>query len=379
MRRVLSINGPPKMLTRLKGINKVRKRLADGSFTLHYYLGRGKGAVKLDGKPGSPEFMASYNAALTQIKIAPTGNLKGLLRAYEVSAEYKRLAVRTQLDYSQKITRIVDKFGTFPLKALADKRTRGLFLVWRDELARSSPRQADYVLMVLSIALTWAGPEGRGMIDANPLAKYKKLYSGSRAESVWSDDDESRLMAVASQPLQMALQLALWTGQRQGDLLRLPWSAYDGQRIRLKQSKGGKRVDIPVAGPLKAMLDAVPRVSTIILTNQDSVPWTADGFRSSWHKACKRAAITGLTFHDLRGTAVTRLAVAGCNDIEISSITGHSIGDVKSILEKHYLKHDPRIATAAIEKLERYRSEQKTANRLQTAATVSVTKTEKDQ
>jgi hypothetical protein len=30
--------------------------------------------------------------------------------------------------------------------------------------------------------------------------------------------------------------LALWTGQRQGDLLRLPWSAYDGARIRLQQS-----------------------------------------------------------------------------------------------------------------------------------------------
>jgi hypothetical protein len=34
--------------------------------------------------------------------------------------------------------------------------------------------------------------------------------------------------------------IALWTGQRQGDL-RLPWSAYAGDQIRLRQSKTGTR------------------------------------------------------------------------------------------------------------------------------------------
>jgi integrase len=39
--------------------------------------------------------------------------------------------------------------------------------------------------------------------------------------------------------MDLPLLLALWTGQRQGDLLRLPWSAYDGEHIRLRQSKTG--------------------------------------------------------------------------------------------------------------------------------------------
>jgi hypothetical protein len=38
--------------------------------------------------------------------------------------------------------------------------------------------------------------------------------------------------------------LALETGQRQGDLLALPWSAYDGQWVRLRQAKTGRRVNI---------------------------------------------------------------------------------------------------------------------------------------
>jgi integrase len=63
--------------------------------------------------------------------------------------------------------------------------------------------------------------------------------------------------AVAPERLWQALVLAIETGQRQGDLIRLPWSAYDGQWIRLRQSKGGQRVQVPVTQDLKAILDAI--------------------------------------------------------------------------------------------------------------------------
>jgi integrase len=146
--------------------------------------------------------------------------------------------------------------------------------------------------------------------------------------------------------------LALWTGQRQGDLLRLPWSAYDGKHIRLRQSKGGTRVVIKVGLPLKAMLDATAKRSTIILTNNDGKPWSPDGFRASWGKACKVAGIVGVTFHDLRGTAVTRLALAGCTEAEIATITGHSLRSVRAIIDTHYLARDPALGESAITKLE---------------------------
>ena len=35
----------------------------------------------------------------------------------------------------------------------------------------------------------------------------------------------------------MGARVALETGQRQGDLLVLTWSAYDGEWIRLRQSR----------------------------------------------------------------------------------------------------------------------------------------------
>ena len=52
------------MRVRLKGINSKRKQLADGSLKTYYYAW--KGGPPLRGKPGSPEFVASYNAAISQ-------------------------------------------------------------------------------------------------------------------------------------------------------------------------------------------------------------------------------------------------------------------------------------------------------------------------
>jgi integrase len=153
----------------------------------------------------------------------------------------------------------------------------------------------------------------------------------------------------------LPLLLALWTGQRQGDLLRLPWSAYDGTHIRLRQSKTGVRVSIAVGSPLKAALDNAAKVKRgpIILTSTDRKPWTSDGFRASWRKACQKAGIVGITFNDLRGTAVTRLALAGCTEAEIATITGHSLRGVRSILDANYLHRDPALGETAIRKLEK--------------------------
>jgi integrase len=47
--------------------------------------------------------------------------------------------------------------------------------------------------------------------------------------------------------------------------------------------------------------------------------------------------IRNKTFHDLRGTAITGLKVAGCTDVEIAAITGHSERTVGQLLKAHYL------------------------------------------
>ncbi|GLU28404.1 hypothetical protein Brsp01_36370 [Brucella sp. NBRC 12950] len=48
----------------------------------------------------------------------------------------------------------------------------------------------------------------------------------------------------------------------------------------------------------------------------------------------------------------TRLALAGCTEAEIATITGHSLRDVRSIFNAHYLNRDPKLGESVIRKLE---------------------------
>ena len=339
------------MKINLVGVKTVTKRLADGTKRRYYYAWRG--GPRLEGEPGSPEFIASLQRA-HESRVAPsTDTLQSVLDRFLDSEAFLALAQRTREDY-RKIVRVIDaEFWDFPLPGLLERRAKGIFLDWRDRRAKRSRRQADYGWSVLARILSWA--HDRGLVAANPCTRGGRLYRGTRAEHVWAEADEEAFIRVASEPLRLALMLALWTGQRQGDLLRLPWSAYDGKTIRLAQGKTGRRVVIPVGAPLKAMLDATPKRGPLIIVNTRGIPWSSNGFHSSWRKACVAAAVNGVTFHDLRGTAVLRLFLAGCTEAEVATITGHSLGEVRAILDAHYFSRDEALGRSAITKLERAR------------------------
>ena len=105
------------MRVRLKGINSKRKRLADGSLKTYYYAW--KGGPPLRGEPGSPEFVALYNAAVAQKVTPPTGALLALLFRFQESAEFQfGISPRTRRDYIKQLKRIERDFGDFPIKAL---------------------------------------------------------------------------------------------------------------------------------------------------------------------------------------------------------------------------------------------------------------------
>jgi integrase len=103
---------------------------------------------------------------------------------------------------------------------------------------------------------------------------------------------------------------------------------------------------------MRIRLRGINRITKKLADGSRDKPWTEGGFRASWRKAQSSVGITGVTFNDLRGTAVTRLALVGCTEAEIAAITGHSLRDVRSILDANYLHRDPALADNAITKLE---------------------------
>lgn len=78
---------------KIKGVNTVRKRLADGTIREYHYH-RATGAP-LPGKPGDPAFMAAMVEA-EKIATKDVGNVNALIREYLLSLTFERKASSTQ-------------------------------------------------------------------------------------------------------------------------------------------------------------------------------------------------------------------------------------------------------------------------------------------
>lgn len=341
---------PNEVAVKTPGLHKVRRRLVDGTDQVYHYAWRG--GPRIEAAPGTPAFVTEFQRLTTDRPDHHAGTLQAIINAYQLSTDFTGLADATRKGYVRRIRHIEAEFSDLPIRALANPAVRGDMLDWRDRLALKSPREADYCAVVLQCILSWAW--NRRTIPAHPFEKPGRVYRGTRIDSVWGDDAEDLILAMPTQ-LRLPALLALYTGQREGNILALTWSAYDGQTIRLRQTKGGRRVVVPVVELLKRHLDAAPRRAVTICTTTRGTPWTEDGFKATWGKHKPE----GLTFHDLRGTAVTRLARAGCTEAEIASITGHSLKSVSTILDRHYLHRDQTISESAIAKLEKHRSGKK--------------------
>ena len=337
------------MQVRLRGIHRVKRRLANGTESLHYYHRATK--QRLDGIPGSPEFLASYAAACKTQTDYLGDTFAKLIKKFEDSSDFRGTAKSTQYQYRQKFSVIDRQWGSCPTSALSDREFRRDVLAWRDRIALKTPRQADHLVAAMARVLAFG--VDRGEITVNMLAHFSRAYHSDRAEQIWTQKDIAAFKKVADPALTLAMDLALHTGQRQGDLLCLRWTDYNGRVLSLKQSKTGVRVTVPCTTALKTALDSLPRRADTILHSPTGLAWDARNFRQRWAKTTKKAKLKDLHFHDLRGTAITLLAEAGSTVPEIASITGHRLESVSRILET-YLARTSKLSDSAIEKLERH-------------------------
>lgn len=149
-----------------------------------------------------------------------------------------------------------------------------------------------------------------------------------RANRPWTSDERDRVIDLAPPHLALPIAIGRWTGLREGDVLRLTKTAYNGANIRTRTAKRGIVVSIPVAGPLKSLIEAAPPHNAITLcANSRGQPWTESGFRASFFKFVRRlvangAVETGLTFHGLRHSVATELRELGFDTRTIADLLG---------------------------------------------------------
>lgn len=355
------------MAREFPGVNRVKKRDRNGE--IRYYFYHRPTGKRLHGEWGSIEFVLSYEAAEASLDQGyRSDTFNDLIRQYTTSPEFTiKLRQSTQIEYKRMLTSSEQKFGRMPIGVLEDRRIRSDFLAWREQVfASSGPREADNRLSIISAMLTWA--TDRSIISVNHLKGFKRLHRSDWSEIIWLDEHIDAFMKVAPIELQRALILALHSGQREGDILQLNWTAYDGETLKLRQSKsarGGRAaplVTIPCTQTLRDMLDGMDHTTARIITTRTGKPFEKRHFCRLWKQTVLQAGLSQIAqpgvaeprtprFHDIRGTTVTILSVAGSSPQQIAAITGHSLRHVTSILER-YLARPRTLAEEAISKWE---------------------------
>jgi integrase len=323
------------MTTRLVGVHTVKAKLKGGAEVTYYYAWRGGPRIKA--KPNTKAFQQEF-VRLTRDRPQPSkdGALGLLVDDYVASAAYQTLRPSTRRDYERIIGAIRLRFGTFPVASIEAKGARKVFLDWRDEMS-DTPRSADLHVVVLARIISWA--KDREVVTRNPLEGMEKLYeAGSRKDVIWTPSQLQKLLTEGAPHLVDVAKVALWTMQRQGDVLTMPTIAFDSGRAWIVQGKTGARVCVAPADEILPILAAAKGAKRQrVLVNSFGDNWTSSGFRASWRKEMKRLQISGVTFHDLRGTGISYAYANGMDIERIAEISGHSKAECEAIIRRHYL------------------------------------------
>jgi integrase len=302
------------------------QRFIDRHGRLRYYFRKpGFKRVALPGPYGGPEFLAAYDEALAgkpvPIGAARTvpGSIDALIVSYYESASFTTLRPSTARVYRNIIERFREEHGTKSVAGMQTRHVRALVTA-----KAGTPDAANRLLGIVSILMDHAVTEG--LRPDNPAFGIKRLRHKSQGFATWSEGDIAAFRAhwpIGSRE-RLALELALNTGQRRGDLAGLGWRNMKGGALVLRQSKTGVTVEVPIVAELRAALDVLPRDRLTFLATATGAPFTPAGLGNWFREAVRGAELPDeLSLHGLRKAAARRLAEAGCTTHEIASITGH--------------------------------------------------------
>lgn len=163
-------------------------------------------------------------------------------------------------------------------------------------------------------------------LGKNPFEGVRRPKDARPRNRIATDDEIKQLLGAASPSLARAITFALETGMRAGEISAL--ETVRGSVAYLADTKNGEAREVPLS--VKA-LEAWG----------GGINLSAGSISALFARLCKDVGIEGLTFHDLRRTAIVRLAQK-LNPMELAKIVGHR--DLKMTLNVYYAVDAAEIA-----------------------------------
>lgn len=236
----------------------------------------------------------------------------------------------------------------------------------RDRLGRENtkrkrlrtPATVVRYLAALSHAFSIAVREWAWLEDS-PMRKVTKPKEPRGRVRFLSEEERINLLEAckaSSNPfLYTAVVLAISTGMRQAEQMTLAWSDVDLHkgRIILQVTKNGERRAIPLTGlalQLLRALDAKRSIATpLIFPGKD--PKQPIDLRFPWKKALKKSGIKEFTWHSLRHSTASYLAMNGASLVDIKNLLGHKQISVTTRYSHLTEDHTTNVVASMNEKL----------------------------
>ncbi|CUX81082.1 MAG: Phage integrase family [Roseibaca calidilacus] len=350
-----------KFRVKVKGVHRVRKRLADGRTMEYHYAWRG-GPKFWDSSMPFGKHTLDYAGALKDRLMErrdPGDSFQALINSFFDSTDFRRLAPRTQRDHKINVSRpggIEEKYGKVPLKVFDDVRIRQNVLKWRDTFSDGT---GDNIFATLQRILSFG--LDRGILQHHHLLKVRKKVKKNRAEIVWTPDELETFIAGAPAYVGRILRVAVETGLRPGDIQVLKRSHIEttgnGNRrllMRTRKSRGRNFASVPVTERLAELIKEIPEDQEHLVLNSDGEPFkTSEALGSAVSQWRDELGLRKeLRLYDARGTAATRLVRAGCNLSELATHMGWSLAHAAAMLER-YAALDPDMSDGILEKVKR--------------------------
>lgn len=165
-----------------------------------------------------------------------------------------------------------------------------------------------------------------GINVPNPVQMVRKPQSPPSRGRVLANEEVSKLLQALdptgrrSHWTKPAVQLALATAMRRGELLSLRWEHIDlnARTAFLPNTKNGDSRTVPLSSAAIQILAELPRhISGVVL------PVKFFSLDAAFNRGVDRAGLKDVRFHDLRRTAITRMAEKLPNVIELAAVSGH--------------------------------------------------------
>lgn len=241
--------------------------------------------------------------------------LEDSLKHYFISCERRNLKA---LKYIQAHSRIIRKaIGHLRLYDLTVKKLEE----YRDSrLQTVSPASVKHELGIIKRSLA-EFCNSKGLTGYQAPAIRPPKISNARSRRLKSDELATLLSVISNYEVRALIQLAIETGMRRGELIRIEAQDIDYGRRRLTVNE--TKTNVPRIIPLTLTAISILKDQQTRASKDTLFSIKVDSLTQAFTRACTKTGIKNLRFHDLRHEATSRFFEMGLSLMEVASITGH--------------------------------------------------------